>query len=64
MNILVVENEAIVARDILKSIDFPWPVGEFVLQHNERMDGSGYPQGLKGEEIHLEARIFAVEDVI
>jgi len=46
------------------TIDFPWPVAEIVLQHHERMDGSGYPQGLSGEEILLEARILAVADVV
>ncbi len=50
--------------DILKDIDFPWPVAQMVLQHHERMDGSGYPQGLKGDAILLEARILAVADVI
>lgn len=50
--------------DILKAIDFPWPVGQMVLQHHERLDGSGYPQGLKGDEIALESRILAVADVV
>jgi PAS domain S-box-containing protein/putative nucleotidyltransferase with HDIG domain len=50
--------------DILKSIDFPWPVAEIVLQHQERFDGSAYPQGLKGEEILLPARIISVADVV
>ncbi|HXU93924.1 MAG TPA: HD-GYP domain-containing protein, partial [Gallionella sp.] len=50
--------------DILKGIDFPWPLAQFVLQHHERLDGSGYPQGLKGEEILPEARVLAVADVI
>lgn len=50
--------------DILKSIDFPWPIADMVLQHHERLDGSGYPQGLKGEYILLEARILAVSDVV
>jgi len=53
-----------VGYDILKRIDFPWPVAKIVLQHHERMDGSGYPQGLSGEEIMLEARILAVADVV
>jgi PAS domain S-box-containing protein/putative nucleotidyltransferase with HDIG domain len=53
-----------VGHDILKSIDFPWPVAQIVLQHHERIDGSGYPQGLSGEEIILEARILAVADVV
>ncbi|MHB1116705.1 MASE3 domain-containing protein [Sideroxydans sp.] len=50
--------------DILKDIDFKWPVAEMVLQHHERMDGTGYPQGLQGEAIILGARILAVADVI
>ncbi len=50
--------------DILKNVDFPWPVADIAYQHHERMDGSGYPRGLKGEEILLEARITAVADVI
>ena len=53
-----------IACDILKNIDFPWPVAQIVLQHHERMDGSGYPQGLKGEQILLESRILAVADVV
>jgi PAS domain S-box-containing protein len=50
--------------DILKGIDFRWPVAEIVRQHHERMDGSGYPYGLAGDEILLEARIIGVADVI
>jgi PAS domain S-box-containing protein len=50
--------------DILKDIDFPWPIAQMVLQHHEHMDGSGYPQGLKGEEILLGARILSVADVV
>jgi len=50
--------------EILKSITFPWPVGKIVLQHQERMDGSGYPKGLKGDEICIEARILSVVDVL
>ena len=53
-----------VGYEILKTIRFPWPVAKIVLQHHERMDGSGYPQGLSGEEILSEARILAVADVI
>jgi response regulator RpfG family c-di-GMP phosphodiesterase len=53
-----------VGYDILKDIDFPWPIAQMVLQHHERMDGSGYPHGLKGDAILLEARILAVADVI
>ncbi len=50
--------------EILKDIDFPIPIAEIILQHHERMDGSGYPRGLKGEEIRLEARIIAVADTL
>lgn len=50
--------------DILKSIDFPWPVAEIAYQHHERIDGSGYPRGLKGDQILPEARILAVADVL
>jgi len=52
-----------VSYDILKDIPFPWPVAQMVLQHHERLDGSGYPQGLKGDEILQEAKILAVADV-
>jgi PAS domain S-box-containing protein len=50
--------------DILKDIEFPWPIAQIVLQHHERLDGSGYPNGLKGNEILPEARIIAVADVV
>jgi PAS domain S-box-containing protein len=50
--------------DVLKEVEFPWPVAQIALQHHERMDGSGYPQGLKGEAILFEARIMAVADVV
>jgi len=53
-----------VGYDILKDIEFPWPVANIAYQHHERLDGTGYPQGLKGDEICLEARIVAVADVI
>jgi len=53
-----------VGYDILKTIEFPYPVAKIILQHHERMDGSGYPAGLSGEEILLEARILAAADVI
>lgn len=49
---------------ILKEVEFPWPVAEAILQHHERLDGSGYPRGLKGDEIILEARIITVADVV
>jgi len=49
---------------ILKGIDFPWPIADMVRQHHERIDGTGYPLRLKGEEIWLEGRILAVADVV
>jgi len=50
--------------DILKDVKFPWPIAQIVLQHHERLDGSGYPQGLKEDQILLEAKIMAVADVV
>jgi PAS domain S-box-containing protein len=50
--------------DILKTIEFPWPIAQIVLQHHERIDGSGYPQGLLGEKILVEAKILGVADVV
>ena len=60
----IIKTHPEVARDILKSVDFTWPISTMVFQHHERLDGSGYPQGLKGREILLEARIIAVADVV
>lgn len=51
-------------HDVLKGVDFPWPVAEVILQHHERLDGSGYPRQLRDGEIMLEARIMAVADVV
>lgn len=53
-----------VGYEILKDVDFPWPIAQMVLSHHERQDGSGYPDGLKGDEILLETRIIAVADVV
>lgn len=50
--------------DVVKGVDFPWPIAEIVRQHHERLDGSGYPQGLAGEQILPEAKILAVADVV
>lgn len=50
--------------DILQNIDFPYPIAEIILQHHEKINGSGYPQGLKDDEILLEARIICVADVV
>lgn len=50
--------------DILKDIEFPWPIARMVLEHHERMNGSGYPNGLKGDQSLLESRILSVADVV
>jgi PAS domain S-box-containing protein len=60
----LIKNHPQSGRDILKDIDFPWPVARIVLEHHERMNGSGYPQGLIGDNILLESRILAVADVV
>jgi putative nucleotidyltransferase with HDIG domain len=53
-----------IGYDILKNMEFEWPVAQIVLQHHERLDGSGYPAGIRGDKILLEARILAVSDVV
>jgi len=50
--------------EILKAIDFPWPIADVVRQHHERLNGTGYPNGLRGDELLLESRILAVADVV
>jgi PAS domain S-box-containing protein len=60
----IIKTHPQVGYDILKSIEFSWPVAQIVLQHHERMDGSGYPLGLKGNKILMEARILSVADVV
>jgi putative nucleotidyltransferase with HDIG domain len=60
----LIKNHCRIGYDILQRIDFPWPVTKAVLQHHERLDGSGYPDGLSGKEIILEARILGVADVV
>jgi putative nucleotidyltransferase with HDIG domain len=60
----IIKSHPTVGYDILKTIDFSWPIATLVLQHHERMDGSGYPNGLRGEEILIEARIINVADVV
>jgi PAS domain S-box-containing protein/putative nucleotidyltransferase with HDIG domain len=60
----IIKEHPQVGYNILKTVDFPWPIAQIVLQHHERMDGSGYPNGISGENILLEARILAVADVV
>jgi len=61
---ILIRNHVKVGYDILKSAEFPWPIAEVIVQHHERIDGSGYPFGLSGEEILLEAKIIGVADAI
>ena len=60
----IIKTHPRIASDILKAIEFPWPIAEIVLEHHERIDSSGYPQGLSDKNILLEARILAVADVV
>lgn len=62
--LILIKSHPQVGYDILGQIDFPWPVAPTVLQHHERLDGSGYPSGLHGGRIIPEARILAVADVV
>lgn len=64
MEMEVVRDHCQVGYEILKDIPFPWPVARMVLEHHERVDGSGYPGGLTGEKLLLESRILAVADVV
>ena len=61
---MLVQTHVEAGYDIVKNIQFPWPIARMILEHHERMNGSGYPQGLKGDEILLGSRIIALSDVI
>jgi len=60
----LIRNYPKVGYDILKKVDFPWPIAEIVFQHQEKIDGSGYPRGLKGDNICIEAKILGVANVV
>jgi len=60
----LIQQHAQAGYDIVKGVDFPWPIAQMVLQHHERLDGSGYPQGLKGDAMLPQAKILAVADVV
>ena len=60
----LIKNYPKVGYDILKKVDFPWPIAEIVFQHQEKIDGSGYPRGLKADEICIEAKILGVANVV
>ena len=60
----IIKSHPKIGYDIMKTIDFPWPLARAVYQHHERIDGSGYPEGVSGGDIILEAKILAVSDVV
>ncbi len=60
----VIQTHAQGSYEMLKTVEFPWPIAEVSLQHHERLDGSGYPCGLKGDEICIDARVLMVADVV
>ncbi len=60
----IIQSHPSVGYEIIRGIEFPWPVADIVVQHHERLDGSGYPNGLTGERILVEAKILAVADVV
>lgn len=64
IELALVREHSQIGHDIVKDVKFPWPIGQMILQHHERQNGSGYPKGLSGDEIIIEARILAVADVV
>ena len=60
----IIRTHPLLGYEILKNIELPWPVANIVYQHHERIDGSGYPQGIQGDNILIEARILGVADVV
>lgn len=60
----LIKEHPLIGAQIIEPIEFPWPIGRIILQHHERLDGSGYPNGLEGDEILLEAKILGVADVM
>ncbi len=60
----IIKEHSQIGYDIMKKIEFPWPIAQTIYQHHEKMDGSGYPQGLSGKNIMIEARILTVADVV
>ena len=60
----MIKMHPLLGYEILATMDLPWPIAQIVHQHHERMDGSGYPSGLSGDDIILEARVLAVADVV
>lgn len=61
---MLIKTHPTVGHEIIAETDFPWPIADMIMQHHERMDGTGYPAGLRGNDIILEARIISVADVV
>jgi putative nucleotidyltransferase with HDIG domain len=64
MEFEVIKSHSQIGFELLSRIEFPWPIAKIVHQHHEKLDGTGYPNGLKGDDILLEAKIIAVADVV
>ena len=64
LEMMLVRSHAEVGYEIVKDVAFPWPIARIILEHHERLDGSGYPRGLRGVDLLLESRILAVSDVV
>jgi HD-GYP domain-containing protein (c-di-GMP phosphodiesterase class II) len=60
----MIKEHPVTGFNIIKNVKFPWPIAKIIQQHHERIDGSGYPFGLKGNEILLESKILAVADAV
>ena len=60
----LIKEHSLSGYEMLKDVESPWPLAQIIYQHHERLDGTGYPRNLKGDEIFIEARIMAVADVV
>jgi HD-GYP domain-containing protein (c-di-GMP phosphodiesterase class II) len=61
---MLIKTHSQAGYNILKDVEFPWPIADIVVQHHERLDGTGYPHGLKDGQILIESKIMAVADVV
>jgi HD-GYP domain-containing protein (c-di-GMP phosphodiesterase class II) len=60
----MIKEHPTIGFNILKSVSFPWPIAKIIFQHHERIDGSGYPMGIKGDDLLMESKILSVADVV
>ena len=60
----LIKEHPVTGFNILKEVSFPWPIAQIIHEHHERIDGSGYPRGLKGDQLLIESKIIAVADVV